>query len=64
VLAVLLQGDRVGRLTVARTRAVSEVVDLLQTFATQSTLAIQNARRSARSGRPRAEIASQHKSQF
>jgi signal transduction histidine kinase len=71
VLAVpLLQGERVlGGLTVARRtpgKFPPEVVDLLQTFATQSTLAIRNARlfrEIERKGRE-LEIASQHKSQF
>jgi len=71
VLAVpLLQGDRVlGGLTVTR-RATGkfppEVVDLLQTFAAQSTLAIQNARlfREIEQKGRELETASQHKSQF
>jgi signal transduction histidine kinase len=71
VLAVpLLQGDRVlGGLTVTRRtpgKFPPEVVDLLQTFATQSTLAIQNARlfREIEQKGRELEIASQHKSQF
>ena len=71
VLAVpLLQGERVlGGLTVTRRtpgKFPPEVVDLLQTFATQSTLAIQNARlfREIEQKGRELEIASQHKSQF
>jgi signal transduction histidine kinase len=71
VLAVpLLQGSRVlGGLTVTRRipgNFPPEVVDLLQTFATQSTLAIQNARlfREIEQKGRELEIASQHKSQF
>jgi GAF domain-containing protein/CheY-like chemotaxis protein len=71
VLAVpLLHQDRViGALIVRRKRTGSfaqETVDLLQTFATQSALAIQNARlfhEIEEKGR-QLEAASQHKSQF
>ncbi|HXV07445.1 MAG TPA: ATP-binding protein, partial [Burkholderiales bacterium] len=71
MLAVpLVQGERVlGGLTVTRRtpgKFPPEVVDLLQTFATQSTLAIQNARlfREIEQKGRELEIASQHKSQF
>jgi signal transduction histidine kinase len=71
VLAVpLLHGERVlGGLTVTRRKPGKfppEVVALLQTFATQSTLAIQNARlfREIEQKGRELEIASQHKSQF
>jgi len=71
VLAVpLLQGDRVlGGLTVSRRttgKFPPEVVELLQTFAAQSTVAIQNARlfREIEQKGRELEIASQHKSQF
>jgi signal transduction histidine kinase len=71
VLAVpLLHEDRVlGGLVIARSRPGAfppEVVALLQTFATQSALAIHNARLYAaleRQGQA-LEVASQHKSQF
>jgi signal transduction histidine kinase len=71
ILAVpLLQDKRVvGSLTVSR-REVGhfppQVVELLRTFATQSTLAIQNARlfREIAQKSRELEIASQHKSQF
>jgi GAF domain-containing protein len=71
VLAVpLLREHRVvGGLAVSRKRSGSflpEVVELLETFAAQSTLAIQNARlfrEVERKGRE-LEAASQHKSQF
>ncbi len=71
VLALpLLREDRVfGALTLARRSTGGfprEVVELLQTFATQSTLAIQNAhlfREIAQKSRE-LEAASQHKSQF
>jgi len=71
ILAIpLLQDKRiVGSLTVSR-REVGhfppEVVELLRTFATQSTLAIQNARlfREIAQKSRELEIASQHKSQF
>jgi signal transduction histidine kinase/CheY-like chemotaxis protein len=71
VLAVpLLHQDRViGALIVRRKRTGSfaqDTVDLLQTFATQSALAIQNARlfhEIEDKGR-QLEVASQHKSQF
>ena len=71
VLAVpLLREDRIiGSLVVSRKivgEFPSEVVDLLQTFAAQSTLAIQNARlfREIEQKGRELEIASQHKSQF
>ncbi|MCI0372507.1 MAG: GAF domain-containing protein [candidate division NC10 bacterium] len=71
LLAVpLLLGERiVGGLVVRRQEPgtfTPEIVNLLQTFATQSVLAIQNARlfrELAEKGR-QLEIASQHKSQF
>jgi signal transduction histidine kinase/CheY-like chemotaxis protein len=71
ILAVpLLHHDRViGALIVRRKRTGSfaqDTVDLLQTFATQSALAIQNARlfhEIEDKGR-QLEVASQHKSQF
>jgi signal transduction histidine kinase/HAMP domain-containing protein len=71
VLAVpLLQGNRVvGALTVTR-RAPGEfppeVVELLQTFAAQSAVAIQNARlfREIEQKGQELAVASQHKSQF
>ena len=71
VLAVpLLQEGRViGGLGVGRRRAGSfslEVIDMLQTFAAQSTLAIQNARlfREIEEKSRELAIASQHKSEF
>jgi signal transduction histidine kinase/DNA-binding response OmpR family regulator len=71
LLAVpLLREDRViGALVVRRKAAGAfppEIVDLLQTFATQSALAIQNARLFAevQAQGHELEIASQHKSQF
>jgi len=71
VLAVpLLHQDRViGALIVRRKRKGSfaqETVDLLQTFATQSALAIQNARlfREIEEKGRQLQAASQHKSQF
>jgi signal transduction histidine kinase len=71
LLAVpLLREDRVlGSLSVSRKHAgefSAEVVDLLQTFAAQSTLAMQNARlfREIAQKSHELEIASQHKSQF
>jgi signal transduction histidine kinase len=71
ILAIpLLQDKRtLGTLAVSRKavgRFPPEVVELLRTFATQSSLAIQNARlfrEIAQKGRE-LEIASQHKSQF
>jgi signal transduction histidine kinase/HAMP domain-containing protein len=59
----------VGALVVRRKAAGSfspELTDLLQTFATQSVLAIQNARlfREIEDQRRQLELASQHKSQF
>ena len=66
----LLRADRIfGGLSVCRKAPGDfppEVVDLLQTFATQSVLAIQNARlfqEIEEKGR-QLEVASQHKSQF
>jgi signal transduction histidine kinase len=71
VLAVPLLKDRqiVGSLTVARRQPghfPPETIELLRTFATQSTLAIQNARlfREIAQKSRELEIASQHKSQF
>jgi GAF domain-containing protein/sensor histidine kinase YesM len=71
VLAVpLLREERIlGSLVVSRKSVgefPSEVVNLLQTFAAQSTLAIQNARlfREIEQKGHELEIASQHKSQF
>jgi signal transduction histidine kinase len=66
---VLREGRIIGALVVRRKAAGEfpiEIVELLQTFATQSALAIQNARLFAEvqaQGR-KLEIASQHKSQF
>ena len=66
----LLREDRVlGGLVVSRTSPGSfpvEVVDLLQTFATQSALAIQNARlfREIEEKNREIEAASRHKSEF
>src|SRR5262245_28512602 len=71
VLAVpLLQGDRlVGGLTVNRKTPGGfsfETVELLKTFATQSALAINNARlfREIEEKRRQLEVASRHKSEF
>src|SRR5262245_21768279 len=71
VLAVpLLQGDRlVGGLTVNRKTPGEfspETVELLKTFATQSALAINNARlfREIEEKRRQLEVASRHKSEF
>ena len=71
LLAVpLLREDRLlGGLVVNRMRAGefdSEVIDLLKTFATQSALAIQNARlfREIEDKSRELQIASQHKSEF
>jgi signal transduction histidine kinase len=71
ILAVPLLKDRrtLGTLAVSRVavgRFPPEVVELLRTFATQSTLAIQNARlfREIAQKSRELEIASQHKSQF
>jgi signal transduction histidine kinase len=66
---LLREGRVLGSLAVSRTAAgefPSEVVDLLQTFAAQSTLAIQNARlfREIAHKSHELEVASQHKSQF
>ena len=66
---LLHQDDVIGALVVRRMRVGifgSEIVSLLQTFASQSAIAIQNARlfeEIARKSRE-LEIASQHKSQF
>ncbi len=71
VLAVpLMREERIlGSLVVSRNSVgefPTEIVDLLQTFAAQSTLAIQNARlfREIEQKGRELEIASQHKSQF
>jgi len=71
VLAVplLREGRVLGSLVVNRNRPgafAPEVVDVLQTFAAQSTLAIQNARlfREIEEKSRELEIASKHKSQF
>jgi signal transduction histidine kinase len=66
---LLLERQIFGGLVVYRSESGSfstEVVNLLQTFATQSTLAIQNARlfREIEEKGQQLEIASQHKSQF
>jgi signal transduction histidine kinase len=66
---LLSEGRIVGGLGVGRRRPGAfppEVVDLLQTFAAQSTLAIQNARlfREIEQKGRELEIASHHKSQF
>ena len=66
---LLLEEQIFGSLVVHRSESGSfstEVVDLLQTFATQSTLAIQNARLFREIGEKgqQLEIASKHKSQF
>ena len=66
----LLREERIlGSLVVSRNSVGAfppEVVDLLQTFAAQSTLAIQNARlfREIEQKSHELEVASQHKSQF
>jgi signal transduction histidine kinase len=66
---LLREGRVLGSIGVSRTVAgefPQEVVDLLQTFAAQSTLAIQNARlfREIAQKSQELEVASQHKSQF
>ena len=66
---LLREGRVLGSLAVSRRAAGEfspEVVDLLQTFAAQSTLAIQNARlfREIAQKSHELEIVSQHKSQF
>ena len=66
---LLREGRVLGGLAVATQAAGEfppEVVDLLQTFAAQSTLAIQNARlfREIEQKSRELEVASQHKSQF
>jgi two-component system, NtrC family, sensor kinase len=71
LLAVPLvrDGHLIGGLTVIRKATgtfASEVIELLQTFATQSSLAIQNARlfREIEDKSRQLEVASQHKSEF
>jgi signal transduction histidine kinase/putative methionine-R-sulfoxide reductase with GAF domain len=71
LLAVPLvrEGHLLGGLTVIRKATgefASEVIELLQTFATQSALAIQNARlfREIEDKSRQLEVASQHKSEF
>ena len=66
---LLREGRVLGSLAVSRKAAgefAPEVVELLQTFAAQSTLAIQNARlfREIAQKSHELEVASQHKSQF
>jgi signal transduction histidine kinase/HAMP domain-containing protein len=66
---LLREGKIIGGLAATRKRPgafPAEVVDLLQTFAAQSTLAIQNARlfREIEQKSRELEIASRHKSQF
>jgi signal transduction histidine kinase len=66
---LLREGRVLGSLAVSRRAAgefAPEIVDLLQTFAAQSTLAIQNARlfREIAQKSRELEVASQHKSQF
>jgi signal transduction histidine kinase len=66
---LLREGRVLGSLAVSRRIAgeyATEIVDLLQTFAAQSTLAIQNARlfREIAQKSEELEVASQHKSQF
>ena len=68
-MPLLLEQQIFGGLVVYRSESGSfstEVVNLLQTFATQSTLAIQNARlfREIDEKSQQLEIASKHKSQF
>lgn len=66
----LLRGDQIyGGLSVCRKEAgdfAPQIVDLLRSFATQSVLAIQNARQfqELEEKRHQLEIASRHKSQF
>jgi signal transduction histidine kinase len=70
LIAPLLAADRVVGALVVRRKAPGEfpkaTVDLLQTFAVQSALAIQNARlfREIEAKSQLLEVASQHKSQF
>jgi signal transduction histidine kinase len=70
IFVPLLGADRVVGALVVRRKATGEfpkkTIDLLQTFAAQSTLAIQNARlfHEIREKSHQLEIASQHKSQF
>jgi GAF domain-containing protein len=71
LLAVPLvrEGQLIGGLTVIRKATgefAREVIDLLRTFATQSALAIQNARlfREIEDKSRQLEVASQHKSEF
>jgi signal transduction histidine kinase len=66
---LLAEDHIVGSLNVTRTRPgdfPSDMVDLLKTFATQSALAIQNARlfHEIEVKRRQLEVASQHKSEF
>jgi signal transduction histidine kinase len=66
---MLREGQLIGSLVVARNTPgafLPETVDLLRTFATQSALAIQNARlfREIEEKSRQLEIASQHKSEF
>ena len=66
---LLLEGKIIGGLAVSRKRPgwfPAEIVDVLQTFAAQSTLAMQNARlfREIEQKIRELEIASKHKSQF
>ena len=70
LIVPLLGADRVVGALVVRRKAPGEfsknTIDLLQTFAAQSVLAIQNARLFSEIGEKsrQLEIASQHKSQF
>src|SRR4030095_5769250 len=71
VLAIpmLRENELIGGLTVNRRTPVEfspEVIELLKTFATQSALAIQNARlfREIEEKSRQLEVASQHKSEF
>jgi signal transduction histidine kinase len=70
IIVPLLGADRVVGALVVRRKAPGELskrtVDLLQTFAAQSVLAIQNARlfREIQAKGHQLEVASQHKSQF
>jgi signal transduction histidine kinase len=66
---MLREGQLIGSLVVARNTPgafLPETVDLLRTFATQSALAIQNARlfRELADKSRQLEVASQHKSEF
>jgi GAF domain-containing protein len=69
VVPLLSEGRLLGALTVARKVAgefAPEVIDLLRTFATQSAIAIQNARlfREIEEKGRQLEVASRHKSDF